>query len=91
MSGDRGGYWGVGEAPGFGGWAAHLWRPIADRPRCRRSACWIVMYAADIATPSSRSERCKRCVKSLIAMKEREDEKRSLRNMTEADFREAHG
>lgn len=87
MSGDRSGYWGAGNAGGFGGAVAHLWLPGEGKDK---SLCGIAMRPIDIV-PEWGRPRCKRCVKALIAMEEKDDERRSLRTMTEADFREAHG
>lgn len=71
MSGDRSGYWGVGVAGGFGGTAAHWWLPGEGKDK---SLCGIAMRPIDIDWPLG-SQQCKRCVKALIAMEEREDEK----------------
>lgn len=71
MSDEKRGYWGVGNAGGFRGTAAHWWLPgeVMDR-----SLCGIGMRPIDIGVAWG-WPRCKRCVKSLIAIEEREDEK----------------
>lgn len=88
------GYWGAGNAGGFGGTVAHWWvigegkdKLIAEGKD--KSLCGIEMRPIDIA-PAWGRPRCKRCVKALVARQEKEAEK-SMRNMTEADFLEAHG
>lgn len=83
MSGDRSGYWGAV----FCRATAHWW-VIGEGKN--KSLCGRDSLPIDIV-PEWGRPRCKRCVKALIAMQEREDERRSLRTMTEADFREAHG
>ena len=67
-----GGYWGVGEAAGFSGKAAHWWEPGEVRDR---SLCGIGMRPIDIGAATAWNTRCKRCVKSLVALQEKEAEK----------------
>lgn len=71
MSDEKSGYWGAGNAGGFGGTAAHWWLPGEGKDT---SLCGIAMRPIDIV-PAWGRQRCKRCEKSLIAMQEREDEK----------------
>lgn len=71
MSDEKSGYWGVGNSLGFRGTAAHWWLPGEGKDT---SLCGIAMRPINIDVPW-RSQRCKRCEKSLIAMQELEDEK----------------
>ena len=64
-----GGYWGVGEAGGFSGTAAHWWEPGEVRDR---SLCGIGMRPYDIGAATSCHTRCKRCEKSLVARQEKD-------------------
>ena len=67
-----GGYWGVGEAAGFRGDAAHYWKPGEAKDN---SLCGIGMRPIDIGAATGWHTRCKRCVKSLVARQEKEAEK----------------
>lgn len=71
-----GGYWGAGNAGGFGGTVAHWWiigegkdKLIAEGKD--KSLCGIEMRPIDIA-PSWGRPRCKRCEKSLVARQEKD-------------------
>lgn len=66
-----GGYWGAGNAGGFGGSVAHWWIIGAGKDK---SLCGIEVLPIDIA-PSWGRPRCKRCVKSIVARQEKESEK----------------
>lgn len=66
-----GGYWGAGNAGGFGGTVAHWWIPGISKDN---SLCGIGMRPIDIGAAWGRP-RCKRCVKALVARQEKEAEK----------------
>lgn len=70
MRDEIGGYW----AAGFGGATAHWWKESPSDIRYVRSSCGLVEKVNNIG-PEWGRPRCKRCVKSLIAMEEKDDEK----------------
>ncbi len=81
-SDDKSGYWGSIS----GGSVAH-WFVVGEVRD--RSLCGVEMHPLAISAPWGR-QRCKRCVRASVAMQQKEAQK-TLRTMTEDDFREAHG
>ena len=65
------GYWGAGNAGGFGGTVAHWWVIGEGKDR---TLCGIEMRPIDVSLPWGRP-MCKRCVKALVARQEKEADK----------------